>query len=196
MSRLVWGWFSTRGYDRISQKIREFSNTYVQEGLPNVIEKMKTLYPAIDQWAKPEEWSAVIYEQCKKNQLPLTQENLCLILAIIGAESGFRASPRVVDFWMTPSEKFVGKLGIMKSKTSGAMEITVQDIMDREKIGYNEALEEISIIQAGIGFGIEHLKKLLIFIKIFRMTIFDLSVFLLIIMLDFLLLEILVYKLF
>ena len=121
----------------------------------------------------------------QKNQLPLTQENLCLILAIIGAESGFRASPRVVDFWMTPSEKFVGKLGIMKSKTSGAMEITVQDIMDREKIGYNEALEEISIIQAGIGFGIEHLKKILIFIKIFRMTIFDLSVFLLIIMLDF-----------
>src|SRR3989344_2797097 len=149
------------GGDKVSQKIRESSNVDIAEGLPSVIEQMKRLFSDIDQKAKPEEWSAIIYEQCVKNQLPPTEENICIILTLLGSESGFRASPRIIDSWVTPSEKLLAKSGILKPKTSGPMQVNIQDVMDQESIGYEEALKKISTKGEGVGYGVRYLKKII-----------------------------------
>lgn len=147
------------GYDRISHGVRELSNPKVEGVLPNVIEKMKRLHPEFSQWDKPEDWAEAIKKKCEENKFPATDENRCLILTLIGAESGFRDSPRVVGSWATPSEKFMEEIRILKPRTGGPMNVSIREVMEQDKISYDKALKEVSTFQNGIGYGIRHLKK-------------------------------------
>lgn len=156
VASVVLGEFSA---DTVLRIIRSLTPVQTTEPLAGAISQIQTTYPEVEHFSSPESWSKAIKENCEAAKLPLTQENLAIILTIIRTESGFRAIPRAFDMSPSPTEQDIAF--IHKPNTSGPMEVNVRYVMDTEHLSYDQAMARINSTEGGLKYGIRFLKKII-----------------------------------
>ena len=148
-------------FDRVSQKIREIVDAEYSLCLAKTIEQVKRFFPEVDQWSDSEEWANDILTAFEKSNLKITDENIGIVLTLIRSSSGFRSDPRSIDFIPTLPEQFFHQIGIKSPKTSGPMETSVQFVIEKKGVGYEEALVLLAKRLEGLELGIAFLKSVI-----------------------------------
>lgn len=152
---------SILGWDHISRFLNKTLNKEKYEDLlPKLINDLKKEFVHIDQSLDPEKWSSAIYKACEKNQFPINNENLGIIISILIHESGFRIDKRIFNKIPSPGEMDVNNFLGKKIKTAGPMQINVSYVMEDRGVDYEEALSIINDIEGGMFYGVKYLKEI------------------------------------
>lgn len=153
------GVFVTYNWDYVKRWMHHLERKEMPKGLAGVIEGIKDEYVHVDQGADAEMWAREIENAFQTSGLPRTTENLAMVLALIAAESGFRAVPRVYDYVGVLSED---GLNLVKgTSTGGPMELGYQHVMNSEHLTEEEAKELMRNIPEGLRLSYAHLNEIL-----------------------------------